>query len=226
MTPKIFEFNNENDFVIKASSAIENFIEKNKSKNIRIALSGGSSPKKVYETLAKSQKIDWSKIAIYQVDERYVNGESNQSNQKLIKESLIKNLKTKVEFHYFNTKKTIEKSVLDYQNQLKTLKTPLFHLVLLGLGEDGHTASLFPKGNELKNKALALESIAPKEPKKRMSLGFSAIMNSEKIIFLIQGKKKEKIIQKWLNDNIHEKDIPAKTVLKHQNIEIYYNKSK
>ncbi len=59
MTPKIFEFNNENDFVIKASSAIENFIEKNKSKNIRIALSGGSSPKKVYETLAKSQKIDW-----------------------------------------------------------------------------------------------------------------------------------------------------------------------
>lgn len=222
----IYKFNIGNDFVAKASHAIEAFIAEQGSKPLRIALSGGSSPKAVYEKLAKSEAIDWSQIELYQVDERYVPENSEDSNAKLIHESLTSKIPTLKAFHTFDTSKSIEEVLTAYEDRLRKLGKPLFDLVLLGLGEDGHTASLFPHGTELEEvEKLIVHSKSPTPPTDRLSLTYPAIMSSQKIIFLIRGANKKGMLEKWLEGDFSEEEIPAKVILDHQDVDVYYDYS-
>jgi len=208
----LYKFNIGNDFVSKASSAVEEFIVNQEKDIIRIALSGGSSPKAIYKKLAKSEVIDWSKIELYQVDER-----SDHSNAEMIQETLTSKLTNLKSFHKLTEKTEIE---------LNKLNRPFFDLVLLGLGSDGHTASIFPNTeaiNELESLVLKTES--PRGIKKRMTLSFSAILSTEKIIFLIRGANKKEILNKMLDKETSEQEIPAKVTLEHDNIDIYYDYS-
>lgn len=224
--PNIYKFNIGNDFVAKASHAIEDFIVEQGSKPLRIALSGGSSPKAIYEKLAESKSIDWSKIELFQVDERYVSEDSEDSNAKLIHESLTGKIASLKNFHTFDTSKSIKEALIDYEKRLRKLGKPLFDLVLLGFGNDGHTASLFPHGPELEEvERLVVHSKSPISPSDRLTLTYPAIMSSRKIIFLIRGANKKDIIQKWLDKDSSEEDIPAKAILDHQDIDIYYDYS-
>jgi 6-phosphogluconolactonase len=212
MMPNIYKFNIGNDFISKASHAIENFIVEQGSKPLRIALSGGASPKAVYEKLAKSEAIDWNQIELFMVDER-----ADHSNERMMREVLISELPNLKAFHPLT-----EAS----ENQLHELSRPFFDLVLLGLGKDGHTASLFPYGPELEEvEKLVVHSKSPTPPTDRLSLTYPAIMSSRKIIFLIRGANKKEIIQKWLEEDSSEEEIPAKAILDHQNVEIYYDYS-
>ncbi len=224
--PNIFEFNIGSDFVAKASKAIETFIVE-QNRPLRIALSGGSSPKAIYEKLATSDQINWSQIELYLVDERYVPADDNESNAKMIQATLVSRISDLKAFHHFDTTEEIADALDDYEAKLKKLSSPLFDLVLLGLGSDGHTASLFPHGPELEEiERLVVGSISPNGVSERMSLSFPAIMNSQKVIFLIRGKGKRKIVEKWLNDEGLEEEIPAKIILDHQDLDIYFDYSK
>ena len=208
----IYKFNIGNDFVTKAAHAIENFIVEQGEKPLRIALSGGNSPKAVYEKIAKSEKIDWSTIELFLVDER-----SDHSNEAMIKETLISKLPELKAFHPL-TEKT--------ENQLHKLNRPFFDLVILGVGSDGHTASLFPHGPELEEvEKLVIHSKSPIPPTDRITLTYPAILNSRKIIFLIRGADKKEIIQKWLDGESSEEEIPAKAILDHEDVDIFFDYS-
>ena len=223
--PNIYKFNIGNDFVAKATKAIEDFIV-SQDGPLRIALSGGSSPRAVYEKLAKSTQIDWSRIELYEVDERYVPFKDRESNAKMIQESLVSRVKKLKAFHYFDTSKEIGKALELYEAKLKKLSSPLFDLVILGLGSDGHTASLFPFGPELEElEHLTLASMSPKGVAQRLSLSFPAIMNTQKIIFLIRGSEKQEIVERWLSTEGSEDEIPALIPLDHEDVDIYFDYS-
>ncbi len=219
MTPNIYKFNIRNDYVAKAATAIEDFVHN--GDKVRIALSGGSSPGIVYKKLALSQNIDWSKVELYQVDERYVPENSENSNAGMIREAL-----PHAEFHGFDSGKPIKRALESYEKMLRKLSPPLFDLVILGLGEDGHTASLFPHGPELEVlNHLTVHSISPDGIKDRLSLTFPAIMSTQKIIFLIRGAHKKSIVARLLESDDSEYDLPAKIALEHPDVSIYYDYS-
>lgn len=210
--PNIYKFNIGNDFVSKATQAIEGFIREQGSKSLRIALSGGNSPKAVYEKLAESDEIDWGKIELYLTDER-----SDHSNEKTIKEALISRLQNLKRFYPLNHK---------IEDQLHKIPRPFFDLVILGLGADGHTASLFPHGPELEEvERFVTHSKSPAPLTDRLSLTYPALLSSRKIIFLIRGANKKEIFQKWLDEETSEEEIPAKAILDHENVDIFYDYS-
>ncbi len=226
MTSNIHKYNIGTQFVLEATRAIETFIAEQKEDTIRIALSGGSSPTAVYEKLAESELIDWSKVEIYQVDERFVPSDDAESNMKMIEAHLLSKIENLKAIHSFDTSRPIDEAVMDYADRIKKLTTPLFDLVILGMGSDGHTASLFPHGPELDElEMMAVHSISPNGVADRLSLTFPALMNCQKIVFLVRGAEKKEIIEELLNGDGTEYDIPAKIAFEHQNVELYYDYS-
>ena len=210
--PNIYKFNIGNDFVSKATSAIESFIENQEKDTIRIALSGGSSPKPVYEKLADSKQIDWSKVELFMVDER-----SDGSNEKMIGEALTSKLPNLKAFHPL-TENT--------ENELGKMNRPFFDLVILGLGSDGHTASIFPNSEAISElEALVLKTESPSGIKERLTLTFPTMLSTEKIIFLIRGEEKKEALEKMLDESTSETEIPAKIALEHDNVDVYYDYS-
>ena len=131
--------------------------KKKKSKSrLSFVLTGGSSPVNLYKKLAKSN-IDWSNIDLFWGDERFVSNKSKNSNFKLANDLFIKKVKIKKQnLFYINTKrKDINQSSVEYQNKIKNYfknKKIKFDICLLGMGNDGHVASIFPNTNILKKK--------------------------------------------------------------------------
>lgn len=221
------KYQSQSDFIHHSAKAIESVILEaiKKNKEVRIALSGGSSPKKVYEALSRSQKIDWDKVSVYLADERCVDKNSEESNAKMIKESLINKITVK-HFYPFKTFLPIDKCLEDYEKSLHSIqKGSLFDLVILGLGADGHTASLFPNIPELDEEKKWVVHTQAKgyATEDRVSLTFPAILSSGRIIFLIQGNK-DNVMQKWLHEEMDFHQLPAKKILDHSLVDILYFK--
>ena len=225
MTPTVYNYSSEKDYALDAAAAIEDFIswKLEEKDSVRIALSGGNSPIPVYRALVKETAIEWDKVELFMVDERYVPQSSDESNFRMIEEVLLSKVNLLKFFHGFQTDQPMEEAAAEYNAMLKVMSRPLFDLVILGLGEDGHTASLFPGSPELaeKNK-LATHAKAP-NGSYRLTLTFPAILDSEKIMFLIQGEKKKDMVEKWVREDSSVKDLPATRILEHENVEVYYN---
>ena len=117
----------------------------NKYQNASIAVPGGTSPIKIFNELSK-QKLDWSKVQITLVDDRLVDPDNDHSNQKLINDYLLKNDAKKSKFFPLN------KSLIKNDN----FKFPL-DICLLGIGNDGHFASLFP--NMINNTNMLIQNL-------------------------------------------------------------------
>lgn len=220
------EYKNTGEYVAASVKAIEDFlIEKLKGKKVvRMALSVGSSPVPVYEALAKSKRIPWSRVTLFLVDERYVPLNSKDSNYGMIKKVLVDTVKNMRKFYHYNTRDPIETIVDQYQKTLQQFENPLFDLVILGLGADGHTASLFPGSSALheKNRLVLHTTSSETNTFDRMSLTFPAILNSGKIIFLIQGSGKKPTLDRWLSGEASVDEIPATAILKHPDVEVFY----
>jgi 6-phosphogluconolactonase len=179
-----------------------------------LALSGGKTPIKLFKELALHKKdISWDKFYIFFVDERCVPFKDEKNNGHMIQKHLIKPLKIKNVF-YMNTEKDPKVSALEYEKTIKKFfssEKPIFDLVMLGLGEDGHVASLFPNSPSLKEKKrLVVETEKKGESFKRISFTFSLINNSKNIVFLVTGAKKAHILKKFLKDK--DKSLPASFV--------------
>lgn len=187
---------------------------------IRVALSGGTTPVPIYRELTK---IDLSSIDFFQVDERYVPKAHVHSNHHLIQTHLL-NQNPARSFQFFDTSLSIPDCLNQYENQLKKIKIPLFHLCLLGLGPDGHTASLFPKDSlstTIDRWAVHTQTDLF-DVKDRLSLSFSALMESQSIIMLVKGLDKHSIVSRLLNSQIAQEEMPVKKLLRHANFKIYF----
>ncbi|WP_196138855.1 6-phosphogluconolactonase [Aliikangiella sp. G2MR2-5] len=168
-------------------------------------VSGGTTPKPLYCSLSKT-KLPWQRIKVAMVDERWVNPDNEASNERLIRINLLKNLARDARL---TTMKIDGQSPVEacatIENCYKKLNTP-FDLTILGMGNDGHTASLFPNSIGLETGLNsestlccpidAVNSAAAGKYQQRLSLTINAIKRSRQIKLLITGDKKLKTYQK------------------------------
>jgi 6-phosphogluconolactonase len=174
------------------------------------ALSGGKTPVEFYKRLAASKDIlSWDRTHLFLADERFVPPSHNESNYGLIKEHLLSHVKIPDEnVHRIQTEKiTLEQSARRYEEDIRRFfcidgsSVPQFDLIMLGIGEDGHTASLFPGKSSLHERTrLAIPVIAEKFPGERITLTLPVINNARKIIFLVSGRVKAKVMKEILED--------------------------
>ena len=181
-----------------------------------IALSGGSTPKALYKMLA-SEKLDWSKVFFFFGDERNVPPDSDESNFKMANEALFKSLnidESKI-YHWLIERESPEKIAEDYAAKLEFFFKgfPKFDLILLGMGGDGHTASLFPFTKALgETEKIATENWVEKLGDWRFTLTFRTINNARNVIFLIAGEDKAEALREVLQGDGDAEKFPSKLV--------------
>ncbi|WP_066517042.1 6-phosphogluconolactonase [Sphingobium cloacae] len=180
-----------------------------------IALSGGRSPRAVLEALA-GLPLDWSKVVVTLVDERWVAPDQADSNEKLVREALLTGEAAKARFVGMkNDAADAYAGVEACEAALAALPWPL-DIVLLGMGEDGHTASLFPEARELaeglSTQARVLAVTPPAAPHQRMTLSASAILDSRHIFLQIGGAAKRTVYERALAGGAAE-DLPVRVAL-------------
>ena len=158
---------------------------------------GGSSPLPLYDNLS-NKDLDWSKVSIFLGDDRVVPSDHQDSNNYLIQLHLLKNNSSSASFYPLN----------DSKITIKDIRRP-FDVVLLGLGNDGHFASLFPAqlNNALAFDAYASPSIIVSDQDlgspshKRISMNLSMLIDAKRCILLVPNSDKRKIVDRAYKDN-------------------------
>ena len=175
----------------------EYLIKKKQKQRLSFVLTGGKSPIKLYRKLAQIN-IDWSIIDLFWGDERYVSHQSMNSNYKLAFDKFIKKIKiNKKNIFPIKTNKSISKCSADYSKKIKKYfkyKKINFDYCLLGMGRDGHIASIFPNSENLYDRFITKPVI--RRDFKRITLSLNVINNSKKILLWLNNKSKSKIFFK------------------------------
>jgi 6-phosphogluconolactonase len=174
------------------------------------ALSGGSTPRALYTLLAQEPhrgQVPWDGIHLFWGDERCVPPDNPGSNYRLANEALIAHVPIPPEnIHRVQGEREPEAAARLYDRALRDFycgPRPRFDLVLLGLGEDGHTASLFPGSEavgETERLAVAVEAHYQDRPAHRVTLTLPAINTARHVVFLVTGSAKAGIVQAVLDD--------------------------
>jgi 6-phosphogluconolactonase len=223
MRPDIKVFDNASEM---AEELVEEFYRYTKelcelNKKVNIAISGGSSPLYFYRRLASYnsislKKIEWSKIHIFWVDERCIPPHHQDSNYGMADRLFLRTINIPREnIHRIRGEKESSEESMRYSEELK-LNIPLrnsypsFDWIFLGLGEDGHTASIFPDQlNLLFSNNFCEPVIHPQTKQKRITLTGKVLMNSRRITFLITGESKKKVVKEIINKEPSAKLYPA-----------------
>ena len=182
-----------------------------------LAVSGGSTPIPLFDQLSNTP-LDWSKVAVTLVDDRWVNPEQPDSNELLVKKHLLHNAAENARFiGLWQPEISAEAAVVNCHQRLSALNDRL-DTVILGMGNDGHTASLFPCSNELEaalNSDLDCAAVKPgTAPHARMTLTPKRLLNSELRILHLCGQDKLETLAKALNDN-DPQTMPISLFLQH-----------
>lgn len=199
-----------------------------KSDVVRIALSGGSTPRPVYEAIGRAFAHEGAtatrRIEFYQVDERYVPVTNPASNQKMIREALISPLGEKIKFFCFDTTLSLEESVARYGQIIEKTSPDFFDLVILGIGSDGHIASLFPHSDALREMSqFSIHTMTDVfDVRDRLTLTLPPILKSRNILVLMKGAEKKSILEKFQDSGISFEDFPAKKLLEQPATTIYF----
>ncbi len=186
-----------------------------------VALSGGKTPLDFYQILSKQKHLNWDKIHIFFVDERMVSNLDEKSNIYQINKYLITPLNLKKEnVHYINKDIDILDAIEEYELEIKSIlkeEKPSFDLILLGVGKDGHIASLFPFASTLKEeKKLIVLASKEDETFDRISFSYPLINLAKNIVFLILGEGKANIVKKIFLDK--DRSLPAFHVKAQENL--------
>lgn len=186
-----------------------------------VALAGGKTPQRVYELLATEHfksRVQWSRVHLFFGDERAVPPDHPDSNYAMVKESLISRVPVPVEnIHRIIGEGDANENALLYENQLKTFFSgatwPRFDLVLLGMGADGHTASLFPHSSTLRETSKwVVATKAERSGHKRLTLTLPLINHSALVMFLVTGAEKAKTLAEVLHSEPGSYLLPAQAI--------------
>lgn len=167
------------------------------SEPFRLALSGGSTPRGCYRHLGRLHQVPWHQVEIYQGDERFVPPDHPDSNYRLIRETLLKDIAPRAIFAV-PTDGTPEEAARGYEDMLRqqygaSMLAPgqsLFDLQLLGIGEDGHTASLIPGQPVLQDRTNWVAAVPHGRDEPRITLTYPALESSRLTLFLVSGAAK------------------------------------
>jgi 6-phosphogluconolactonase len=188
----------------------------------RLALSGGSTPQALYNLLAqkdKAARVAWEQAHVYWSDERCVPPDDSQSNYRLAQDALLRHVPVPPEqVHRMRGEDEPESAALDYAAELEQEfgeSTPRFSLILLGMGEDGHTASLFPHSPVLQDtERTVAASYVEQLAAHRLTLTLRTLNAAEMIIFLVAGEAKAATLLKALDESkaVEDGSLPARLV--------------
>jgi 6-phosphogluconolactonase len=180
-----------------------------------IAVSGGSTPKGFFKALSEKD-LDWKKVTITLADERWVDITSSDSNTRLVHENLLQNKAANAKFFHLKQGENLCAETLNDLNLAANTSLLPLDVLILGMGEDGHTASLFPCSNQIKegldnDNVNALMMVEPTTaPHQRITFSFAALAESENTILHICGDSKKTVLDKALSStDIYEMPIRA-----------------
>jgi 6-phosphogluconolactonase len=181
-------------------------------------LSGGETPKRTYELLVQSTEMPWANTHIFWGDERYVSATDPRSNFGTAYEILLKRVPIpRQNIHEIVCADGPAASSERYTKTLRNFfaeRAVNFDLILLGLGADGHTASLFPGTNLTDtNSRWVTDTTSPKSNLPRITLTPRLINQSKKIIFLVSGVAKAQVIKDVLSGNNESSGLPAQSII-------------
>jgi 6-phosphogluconolactonase len=186
---------------------------------VSICLSGGSTPRALYQRLAEPSyrdRMPWQRIHWFWGDERFVRSNDARSNYRMVREALLDRIAAPVgSVHPIPTDGvTLDGAVVAYERELKQFygaevlspERPLFDVTLLGLGEDGHTASLLPGTPVLEERSRWVAAVAGGAPEARITLTYPALESSREVAFLVSGVAKREILARIQEGSA---DVPA-----------------
>lgn len=184
---------------------------------VNVALSGGSTPRSLYDLIAKRavsepalKQVDWRKVHLFFGDERSVPPSDKDSNYRMVRESLLSNAALgAAHVHRIHGEVPPAQAAEQYEVELKQhfgTGLPRFDLILLGLGPDGHTASLFPgtAGLAITGRWVIANEV-PQQHTWRITLTYPVLNNAAEVLFLVAGAEKSQAISRALTTG----DVPA-----------------
>ncbi|MGV3581069.1 MAG: 6-phosphogluconolactonase [Methylophilus sp.] len=210
-------FDSQNDINQAAVNRILNAADEAISKygSFLIVLAGGSTPKAVYQLLSE-KKADWAHWHVYHNDDRCLPVDHAERNSKMARDVWLNHVAIpQNQIHDIPAELGNVEGARAYAQTLAGVRS--FDLVILGLGEDGHTASLFPN-QAIDNSADAVPVFnAPKPPADRITISQNRLNNTHEVMFLVTGSGKQEAVDHWRNGQ----KIPATLISPESGVDVY-----
>ncbi len=192
-----------------------------------LAVSGGSTPKPLFKALSEKD-FAWNQVQVTLVDERWVSNDHNDSNTKLVHENLLVNYAKEAEFVSVTTTESDPVNAEQTISQRFDSMADAFDIIILGMGEDGHTASLFPcseqieGGLDLSRELSAIATAPTTAPHQRMSMSLAKIIKAKHVFLHLVGAKKRDVLEDAIQ-NFKEIEKPIKAVVSHTNVDLMWS---
>ncbi len=216
-----------------AEAIIESvFIDGTEQGKLNIAVSGGSTPRLLFELLAEEryqQAVKWANVQLFWVDERCVPPTDADSNYLMTYESLLKHVALKEEqIHRIKGEASAQEEAERYTRLVEAKLNkedglPVFDVIILGLGDDGHTSSIFPSEMELlEAKIPYLPARNPYSGQQRIALTGQTILKAKRLLFHSVGAGKKEVLQEIISQDPKSETYPSAYFFRHRSdVELY-----
>ena len=231
MTRNLHIFKNQEDLADQFATQIMDWVQNHSGKTFNMAISGGKTPDLLFSVLAEKFATSalWQKVHFWWVDERMVSPENTESNFGVANKLFFSKISIPEEnISRIKGENEPDSEALAYSQQIQNnLKQqngwPIFDLILLGMGDDGHTASIFPDQMELlESDQICAVAIHPSTGQKRITLTGKVINNAEKVCFLVTGTNKAERLSEIYDGNEKADLLPAAHIKPLKNSLVWY----
>ena len=215
-------FKTPEDLARQFADELMELVKNHSGERFNLAISGGKTPDLLFSILAKNEANSelWKKIHFWWVDERMVAPNDPESNFGVVQKLLFANIAIPEEnIHRIKGENDPEAEALSYSEQIRHSLVfqdnwPVFDLIILGMGDDGHTASIFPDQlNLLHSEHICELATHPQSGQKRITLSGEAINHAKQILFLVTGKGKAERVSEIMNKTKEAGKLPASFIV-------------
>lgn len=217
-------FDTSHAFADAGASFMTDVVKDKRDDRVYLALSGGRTPQPIYEMFSHSMR-DVSRIHVYQVDERYVPSGHPDLNACMIYKYLVARHEGMWgDVCFFDTDAPLKQALLVYRHQLSRVPDLRFDLMVLGVGQDGHIASLFPYASALRDivSTVLHTTTAHHFVHDRLTVAPAVIMQARRILVVLQGDEKESVFEELQSPSIPVHAFPAHMLQSHPDVTVHY----